>query len=197
MARTAGSTSSTEEMRSGVDPATSEVTLGRVVGVHGLRGVLRVRPLGGDPTHLLEVPSLKLGMREEDPEARAYEVAHAAPGRKGEVRLELVGVAGLEQAEALRDAWVSVSSSELAALPEGEYYAYELVGCRVFDQEGNEIGVVREIWSTGAHDVLVVPDESGSDQLIPTAPEIMQEVDIETRRITIDAIPGLLQRDPS
>jgi 16S rRNA processing protein RimM len=185
-------------MTSGADPAATEVTLGRVVGVHGLHGTLRVRPLGDDPTHLFEVPSVKLGVKEEDPEARAYEVARAAPGRKGEVRLELVGVTGREQAEALRGWWVSVSSSEFAALPEGEYYAYELVGCRVFDQEGKEIGAVREIWSTGAHDVLVVPDEGGTDQLIPTAPEIMQEVDIETRRITIDAIPGLLiQRDSS
>ena len=170
----------------------ARVILGRVVGVHGVRGALRVRLVADD---LFEVPSVMLGGEEEDPDGRVYEVARTAPGRKGEARLWLVGVTQREQAEALRGQWVSAEANELAALPEGEYYTYELVGCRVFDLDGNEIGAVQEIWPTGAHDVLVVLDEQGNQQLIPTAPEIMQAVDLEQQRISIDAIPGLIQRD--
>lgn len=196
MARTADSTSSIEEGLEGAAPAAAYVTLGRVVGVHGLRGALRVRPEGdgGDASPLLEVPSVRLGETEEE-EGRAYEVARAAPGRRGEVKLWLVDVDGREAAEALRGHWVSARAGDLAELPEGEYYAYELVGCQVFDREGRALGTVQEIWSTGAPDVLVVKDAHGAQQLIPTAPEIMQEVDLEARRITIDAIPGLIQRE--
>lgn len=170
----------------------ARVILGRVVGVHGLRGALRIRLVADD---LFEVPSVMLGAEEEDREGRVYEVARTATGRKGEARLWLVGVTQREQAEGLRGQWVSAQTHELAALPEGEYYAYELVGCHVFDLEDNEIGAVQEIWPTGAHDVLVVLDAQGNQQLIPTAPEIMQVVDLEAQRITIDAIPGLIQRD--
>jgi len=152
---------------------------------------LRVRLVAED---LFGVPSVTLGSEEEGPEGRVYEVARTAPGRKGEARLWLVGVTQREQAESLRGQWVSAEVNALATLPEGEYYTYELVGCRVFDLEHKEIGTVREIWPTGAHDVLVVLDAQGTQQLIPTAPEIMQAVDLEQQRITIDALPGLIQR---
>lgn len=198
MGRTADSTSSTEDQTRGAASPAAEVTLGRVSGVHGLRGALRVRLSGGeggDLSHLFEVPSVRLGLAEEDPEGTVYQVSRVAPGRKGELRLWLVGVTQREQAESLRGQWVSARTRDLAELPEGEYYAYELVGCRVIDREGNEIGKVHEIWSTGAPDVLVVRDDRGTDQLIPSAPEIMQEVDLDDRLIIIDAIPGLIQRE--
>ena len=190
MARTAGSTSSTEASASAARVVW--VTLGRVVGVHGLHGSLRVRPEDGDATHLLQVASVTLGA-ESSEAGQGYEVAQATPGRKGEVRLSLVDVTRREQAEALQGQRVSARTCDLAPLPEGEYYAYELEGCRVLSLEGDEIGHVRAIWGTGAHDVLVVEDARGRDQLIPTAPEFMREVDLEARQITVDAIPGLIE----
>jgi len=192
MERTAGSTSSTEERTREPAVALGGVTLGRVVGAHGLCGVLRVRLLGDGLTNLLQIPGVLLGTGEEDTEAVAYQVTRAAPGRRGEVRLELAGVTDRDAAESLRNRWVLARSEDLAALPPGEYYQYELVGCRVFDRDGREIGTVQSIWSTGAPDVLVVEGDGGTEQLIPTAREIMQEVDIEGRRIVIDAIPGLI-----
>jgi len=83
-------------------------------------------------------------------------------------------------------------TSGLEALPEGEYYWHELIGCRVESAAGESIGIVREIWETGAHDLLVIERVEGGRALVPTAREIMREVDVEMRRIVIDAIPGLL-----
>jgi 16S rRNA processing protein RimM len=80
----------------------------------------------------------------------------------------------------------------LEALPEGEYYSYELVGCRVEGTDGLTIGAVREVWATGAVDVLVVEDEKGAQHLIPAVESQLREVDIEARRIVIEILPGLL-----
>ena len=54
------------------------------------------------------------------------------------------------------------------------------------------IGTVREVWATGAVDVLVVEDEKGAQQLIPAMESQLREVDIEARRIVIEILPGLL-----
>ena len=51
---------------------------------------------------------------------------------------------------------------------------------------------VRELLETGAHDVLVVRGEDGRDRLIPTARELMREVDLEQGRIVVVDLPGLL-----
>ena len=83
----------------------------------------------------------------------------------------------------------------LPALPEGEWYWYQVVGCRVESHDGRAIGVVRELWETGAHDVLVVEGDDGRRRLLPAARELIREVDVAGRRIVVEVIEGLL--DPA
>jgi 16S rRNA processing protein RimM len=184
MERTAASTSSTE---------TLHVALGRVVGAHGLRGQLRVRHFGDGPDELLRHERLVLGESEGDPEAAEFEVVRAVPGRRGEVRIGLVGVGNRDAAEQLRGRLVMTGAETLESLPPGEYYGYQLLGCRVEGDDGREIGVVRGIWPTGETDVLVIESEGGIEHLIPAVRDLLREVDIEGRRIVVESIPGLLE----
>jgi ribosomal 30S subunit maturation factor RimM len=59
-------------------------------------------------------------------------------------------------------------------------------------EDGRTLGTVREIWPTGAADVLVVENAEGGQQLIPTGGDFLQEIDISARRIVVQVIPGLL-----
>jgi len=188
MGSTAGSTSSTE---AGRKPG-GRVVLGRVVGVHGLGGQLRVRYFGGAPENLMRLEAALLVECEDAAEAEPFEVTQVIAGRRDEVRVTLAGVANRESAERLRGKLVITDASQLEPLPEGEYYSYELVGCRVEAEDGLPIGTVREVWATGAVDVLVVEDEKGAQQLIPAMESQLREVDIEARRIVIEILPGLL-----
>jgi 16S rRNA processing protein RimM len=186
MERTAGSTSSIETLR---------VTLGRVIGAHGLRGEQRVRLEGGTDNNLCAGSSVWLAREEGDPKPVEARVRAVGAGRRGEARLALEGVDGREAAEALRGRLVQAGVDQLGPLEAGEYYQYELVGCRVEDGAGRVLGVVQGIWETGAPDVLVVVDAGQRELLIPAVREILREVDVAGRRITIEAPPGLL--DPA
>lgn len=195
MERTSGSTSSTEFNARGPG-ATSWVALGRVVGVHGMHGQLRVRVHGGDPTNLLQAPKVVFGAGEGEARpsefAQEFAVLEVLDGRAGEVRMKLSGIDGRDEAEAFSGQQLWGPKSTLVPLSEGEYYAFQLVGCGVEDQQGHAIGIVREIVETGAADLLVVVDAAGVEHLIPAREPLLIEVDLEARRITIDAIPGLL-----
>jgi 16S rRNA processing protein RimM len=169
------------------------VELGRVVGAHALKGELRVRLFGDGPDHLLGLAGVWLGEGREDAGARHFAVTRAGTGRGGEVRLALEGVSTREEAAALRGLLVLARSSDLPPLDEGDFYWHELIGCMVETETGEPVGRVREMWETGAHDVLVVVRESGDQVLVPTAREIMLRVDVAAGRIVIDAIPGLLE----
>src|SRR5262245_6140651 len=119
MERTAGSISSIETVR---------VTLGRVIGAHGLRGELRVRLEGGTDNILRAVSRLWLAREEGDPKSVEARVRAVGSGRRGEARLALEGVVSREGAEALRGRLVQARVADLGPLEEGEYYQYELVG---------------------------------------------------------------------
>ena len=188
MEPTAGSTSSTEAER---EPG-ERVVLGRIVGAHGLGGQLRVHYFGDAPDNLMRLEATLLVESGDATDAESFEVTKVVAGRREEVRMTLAGVADRESAERLRGKLVTTEASRLEALPEGEYYSYELVGCRVEGADGLPIGTVREIWATGAVDVLVVDDAKGVQQLIPAIESQLREVDIEARRIVIEILPGLL-----
>jgi 16S rRNA processing protein RimM len=188
MEPTAGSTSSTETER---EPA-ERVALGRVVGAHGMGGQLQVRYFGAAPDNLTRLETVLLAESEDAADAERFEVTRVAPGRRDEVRMALAGVEDRESAKRLRGKLVVAEASQLEALPEGEYYSYQLVGCRVEGVDGQPIGTVREVWPTGAVDVLVVEGEKGVRQLIPAAEDQLRRVDIEARRIVIEILPGLL-----
>lgn len=170
----------------------ARVALGRVVGAHGLRGRLRVRCFGDDPVDLTDVCELLIGRSLADPEARAYAVVRTEPGRAGELRIELEGLRSRDAAEELRGRLVMVPPAALGSLPEGEYWGFELIGCRVEDEEGELLGRVRDIWETGAADVLILDAPGGGEHLIPAAREFLREVDVADRRIVVRVIPGLL-----
>jgi len=169
-----------------------KIALGRVVGAHGLRGQLRVRCLGDHPGNLLAAASIELADARgaEDPAPQRREIREAAAGRAGEVRLRLAGVEDRNAALALRGHLLLGNSADLAPLPEGEFYWFQLIGCRV-ERAGRTLGRVREIWETGAHDVLVVSGCDGRERLIPTARELVPEVDLAARRIVVADLPGL------
>ena len=170
------------------------LVLGRIVGAHALRGEIRIRFLGEDPQNLERIGEVGLA---RDPE-EAHPALHAVRGVRGwsgkdELIVELGGIEDRDTAEALRGRWVMARPEQLPALPEGEHYWHELVGCRVETTGGEEIGTVRELWETGGHDLLVVEGEDARRYLVPTAPDLMREVDVAGRRIVIEPVPGLLE----
>ena len=174
-------------------PSAERIVLGEVVGAHGLAGELRVRITGDVPDHLLSAEVVWLGKRAKDPEAKRRVVTGAAMAPRGEVRLRLAGVTRREDVQPLVGLVVTASPDLLPDLPEGEFYWYELVGCRVESAQGVDVGIVREIWETGAHDVLLVEDPDGVRRLVPTAEALLETIDLDARRIVVADVPGLLE----
>ncbi|PJF40965.1 MAG: 16S rRNA processing protein RimM, partial [Phototrophicales bacterium] len=110
--------------------------------------------------------------------------------------LTLEGIADRNEAETLRGMLVSVPLNEGAPLEEGEYYVIELLGMEVYTDIGRYIGVLEDIFETGANDVYIVRGTALGDVLIPDIPQVIHQIDFEQRRIIITPLPGLLPSDP-
>ncbi|MBW2667338.1 MAG: 16S rRNA processing protein RimM [Deltaproteobacteria bacterium] len=106
--------------------------------------------------------------------------------------MTLAGVEGREAARRLRGRLVMVETAQLEPLADGEYYEFQLIGCRVEGENGEKVGTVREVWSTGPSNVLMVVNEEGDQHLIPTGGDFLRDVDLEKQRIVIEIVSGLL-----
>src|SRR5256714_362550 len=99
-----------------------------------------------------------------------------------------------EESHALAGCELAVPESEAVELEEGEFYDWQLEGCRVETIEGAVVGVVVEVLHTGGEaNVLVVRDERGKEILAPLAESICVEIDVERKLILLDAPEGLLE----
>lgn len=113
--------------------------------------------------------------------------------QKGRVVLKFEGYDTPEEAQALVGWELTVPESEAVELEEGEYYDWQLVGCRVETVDDRTVGTVREVLHAGAAPVLVIRDEGGRENLVPLAESICVEVDTEAKLIRVDAPEGLLE----
>jgi 16S rRNA processing protein RimM len=110
------------------------------------------------------------------------------------VVLKLGGYDSPEQAAELAGCELAVPETEAVELEEGEFYDWQLEGCRVVTIEGAEVGAVREVLHTGGEaPVLVIRDERGRENLVPLAESICVEIDVDSKLIRVDAPEGLIE----
>jgi 16S rRNA processing protein RimM len=110
------------------------------------------------------------------------------------VVLKLKGFDTPEAAAALAGCELAVPESEAVELEEGEFYDWQLEGCRVETVGGRDVGTVREVLHTGGEaPVLVIRDDAGRENLVPLAESICVEIDVAARLIRVDAPEGLLE----
>ena len=162
------------------------VVVARCGRTHGLAGELFLDQLDLSPEELEAIGQFTWqgrGGRE-----RALRIASAqALGLRIVARFH--GFATREAAQELVNGELWAERSRLPDAGPEQAYLFELVGLRMVDLEGREIGVVKEVLRTGAHPIYVV--QGAREILVPSAPPIVKRVDLEAGRITVDLPPGL------
>ena len=159
------------------------VAIGRVGATWGVRGAVKVYPLAD--SRELFAPGRGVTVSGQ------RRVIASARWQKGMVYLRLSGIDDRESAEALRGRLLAIEESELRPLPEGHYYRFQLIGLAVISTDGEELGGVTDVLSTGANDVYVVHCDRG-EVLLPATDEVVREIDLKAGRMLIETLPGLL-----
>lgn len=101
-----------------------------------------------------------------------------------------------EAAEALRNSVLYVPVADAARPRRGEHYWHEIIGLRVIDPDGQEVGRVESILRTGSNDVYVVQGPKG-EILIPAIEDAVARIDIAKGHLTLRPMPGLLPGERS
>lgn len=161
------------------------VLLGKVVGVHGIRGELKLESYTDPRTQIFRYQPWRL--RSASGETTIAGSRGRAQG-KGIVAT-LPGVDDRDAAAALIGSEIWVARSALPKSTPGEYYWTDLEGLEVVTLEGRALGVVSHLIATGANDVLVVKDAE-RERLIPfILGQFVTGVDLECGRISVDWDP--------
>lgn len=150
-----------------------EVILGRVNGVFGIRGELRLFLY--NPTSDLLVGGADVVLRTEDGTRTPVRLT-SRPGAGKRILGRIKGVNNPEAARALMGADILYPKAGLPDLEEDVYYHHELIGVPVRTESGEKLGTLREIVSSGDVDLWVVRGPAGEAYIPAVGDEIVQVV---------------------
>ncbi len=182
-------------MLPGLEPAdlpADAVEVGRILDAWGIKGWFRILPYSADPEALFSskrwflLPAEKgektfsgVG-RLKIKEAKSHSDSVVAAAHEVDTR---------ETAELLRGARIFISRASFPSAQSDEYYWVDLLGLTVVNRQGESMGVVRDLLSTGPQTVLVLGyevDGKPLERMIPFVAAFIDDVDLTARRITVD-----------
>lgn len=166
-------------------------TVGKLVNTHGIQGEVRVvsetdfpeeRYKEGNVLYLFH-PAMKKPVPLTIATAREH---------KNFYLLTFKNHPYMQDVEKYKGGVLKIRAEDREELPEGEFYFQDIIGCEVFTEEGQHLGVIKEILQPGANDVWVVKPEKGKDILLPYIDQVVKQIDITNQRITVRLLEGLI-----
>ena len=163
------------------------VPIGKIVGVHGLAGNVKVRCYA-ESTELF-VPDREFTLRHGDGREAVHRVRWAKP-HGVRLLLSLQGVEDRDAADLLKGAEVFIDRTLLPDLEEGTYYWTDLIGLKVYARDETYLGRLASIIPTGGNDVYVVR-QGAAELLIPATEQVVLNVDLAARTLRVELPEGL------
>jgi 16S rRNA processing protein RimM len=165
---------------SGARPlAPAKLRAAQVLRAHGVRGEVRVEPIGGDSERF--TPGTKLDAEDG---SVSLTVRTSRPGPGNAVLLGFDEIATPNEAARLRGLYLCVDVDAARKLSNGEWFVWQLVGLRVVDTTGADVGVVEDVEAGVGNDVLVIRDDTNVHRL-PMARDYITAVDVSAGTLTV------------
>ncbi len=173
------------------------IELGAISEAQGLQGQVKVRPHSSQPVALLSSKSVWLSLiprrdagvsvSAEQASLKQYKVK-SAKMHSGNVVMAIEGISDRDQALALKGARILVTRDAFPKEESGAYYWVDLIGCHAINLQGESLGDVIDVTENGAHGVIAIGDSitKTSQYLVPFVKEVVQNVDLPNKTLTID-----------
>ena len=167
---------------------TSELEIGQIVNTFGIKGIVKVKPFTDD---IKRFDNLKTVYIKKSNTQKEYEIEEVKY-HKDMVLIKFKGVDTVEQAELLRNAYLTISRDSVEKLEEGRYYIVDMLGLEVYTDEQVLLGTLDDIFNTGSNDIYVVKDKQGKQILLPAIQDVIKQIDMENRKMIVHLLPGLV-----
>ncbi len=162
--------------------------IGQIVNTFGIKGFVKINPFTDDLERFEELDSVLVVKNKELIEMQIEEVKF----HKNLVLVKFKGVEDINMAEKFKGCYIKISRDKARKLPEDTYFIADLIGIKVYDDNGNLIGKVQDIYNNKSHDIYVVKDDLGKQILLPSTKEVIKQIDLDEDKMIVHLIDGLV-----
>lgn len=151
------------------------ITVGKIINTHGIKGEIKILPATDDLKRFKKLEEVYI-----DKKLVKINGCKLQPKK---VILKIEGIDSIEEAEKLKNKHIRVKREDAVVLPSDTYYEADLIGCEVYDENQESLGIIGEVIHTGSNDVYWIKGEK--EILIPALKQVITNVDIENKKIII------------
>ncbi len=162
--------------------------IGVVTKPHGIRGEVKVYPTTDDVKRFDKTDEVILVAKGEN---LTLHVEHAKYF-KNMVILKFREFDNINEVEQFRQCDIMVTRENALPLKEGQFYFCDVIGAKVLDEDGLEIGIVKDVIETGANNVFSIETGGGREVLFPIIPECIKKVDTKEGVVIAHVMKGLM-----
>ena len=162
--------------------------VGVITSTHGVRGEVKVFPTTDDVRRFKKLKDAILDTGKEQLNVEIESVKFF----KQFAILKFKGFDNMNDVERFRQKSLYVTRKNAVRLSRNEYFVADLIDINVFDENEQELGVLKDVISTGANDVYEIKMKNGRDLLLPAIKQCILDVDVENRRMKVHVLDGLL-----
>ena len=162
--------------------------VGIITSTHGVRGEVKVYPTTDDPRRFRRLKEVVLDTGREKMNLEIEGVKFF----KQFVILKFKGLDNINDIEKYRQKSLYVTRKNAVRLQRDEYFIADLIGLKVQDEDGKELGTVKDVIETGANDVYEVEMADGKSLLLPAIKQCILNVDVENGTMQVHGLEGLL-----
>lgn len=160
--------------------------VGKIINTHGLRGEVKIMTWTDSPEDFEKLDYVLAVQKGKETRLDIENIKY----QKNNIIVKFRQITVIEEAENYKNAVLKVPREALGELPEGVYYIADLLGCEVSEEKG-VIGILVDVFSTGSNDVYDIKREGKRNLLVPIIDGVLQNVDIENKKILIKVPEGL------
>lgn len=162
--------------------------VGQIVNTHGIKGEVKVYPLTDD---VMRFKRLKFVFVKNDETYNRVDI-ESVKFLKDFPILKLSGINTMNDAEKYKEVYIYVDRDNAVKLPEDTYFIADLIGIDVETIEGEKVGKITSVFSTGSNDVYEIRMDDGKDILLPAIKDVVKNIDIQKRKMLVVLLEGLL-----
>ena len=167
-----------------------KIRIGKIVGCHGLRGDVKVRPASEKPGWAGKLKSILLSDSDQSAaNGTSFDIEHVqVSGHLLLMRFRDFNSRTL--AEALVGKYLYADFNKLPGPDEGEYWVDDLIGLNIIDNESRRhLGVVKDLLSSGGSDFLEIQLEGSRETVVvPFIDQFFPDVSVTEKYITVDLL---------
>ncbi len=164
------------------------IVIGKVVSTQGNKGEVNVLPLTDSIDRFKNLSTVFLRNKNSQTVLSIEKIRI----KKDMVILKLKDIENIEEAKTIVGSFLEVERKNAVKLPKDTYFIFEIIGLEVYTENNVFLGKVENVISTGSNDIYIVKDKNEKELFIPAIREVVKNINLEKKRITINIVDGLI-----